>query len=555
MTEIAEPSQTQARVDGSVVNAGRLTSWLSFFGVVAASFAGIGLIQSTFFPVSVFSGRYPGINLTVLVSIGLGSALVLMTAFLSIGSLIRRPGPDYVLASRTISPRFAFASSLTLVVGGGLFMGGMVSTITRQFAPDFLRSLASIFGIYDLQAISTAIGTQQTAAIFGSVILFVVFAISILAPWAIRAILQTGFILGVVGWVVTLYQFGSIYPNGFTAQFDGIFGTGTSEGHINLAYQFGMTSASSPAATVIILGLLAGLGIFFGSALPTLMASETAQPQKKLIPGGLLAVLVGGGLLIATVALLERAVPWQFLAAESYLLARNIEITGGFVMPWLPFYAAVIQPVPILVIVSGAIWLYMLVLFVQIFMMTLSRVIKAWAEDGIVPEWAGSVHAKQHSPLIAVFLVAAIMQVGLVDGIQGGDLSRWLSLPIVVALSQLVPMAGLMLFPFRKPEWFREERGFLALRIFKLPLISILGFICMIFMVWVLAGGVLHKEHWLPITAGTYLLPGLVFVGGLAWYSLRWRLLKRHGVDLKPVFASLPGVDDLTHGEDGVGLG
>lgn len=434
-------------------------------------------------------------------------------------------------------------------------MGGMVSTISRQFAPDFLRSLASIFGIYDLQALATTIGTQQTAAILGSVMLFAVFVISILTPAAIRALLQAGFILGVAGWLITLYQLGSTYPNGFTTQFDGIFGAGTSDAHINLAYQFGMTSASSPAATVIILGLLAGLGIFFGSALPAMMASETAQPQKKLIPGGLLAVLVGGGLLVATVALLERAVPWQFLAAESYLLERNIEFAGGFVMPWLPFYAAVIQPEPILVIVSGAFWLYMLVLFVQIFMMTLSRVIKAWAEDGIVPEWAGSVHARQYSPLIAVFLVAAIMQVGLVDGIQGGELSRWLNLPIVVALSQLVPMAALMLYPFRKPEWFKQERGFLGLRIFKLPVISILGFFCMAFMVWVLASGFLHKEHWLPITAGTYLLPGLVFVGGLAWYSIRLRFLQRQGVNLMPGFASLPVADDLGNHQDSAGQG
>jgi amino acid transporter len=538
---IGEPSTEQAKFLVTKKNSG-FVRWLNLFSVMSLAVAAIGTSWVLVPLIEIIPGKYPGVDLTAVLIIGLGAAFIVIFAFMAMGALIPRSAPDYVLTSRIISKPFGFASSFLLVVTGTFFIGGVVAWISQQFFADFFLTFRSVFGINEFRPVEEILSSPQNSAIAGSLLFLFIFSMSFLPQKLLKGLFQTGLLVALLSWIILIVQMMSMRPELFIERINALFGPGVYQSHIDIAYQFGMRNSEALGWVVLILGLQVGMGVFFGAGLPTLMAGEVLKAEKRLLPGGLSGLLFAGVLIITAVYLFQRALPWQFMAAESFLYQRNFEgiIIAGVIKPWLPFYIAVYWYNPVLLMLVGIFWFYLLIIFVKSYLLVLSRVVKAWAQDGILPEWAGIIYPGTKTPLIAVLLVTLTALLGLVDHLQGGQFTGWVNFPVFFAVALILPMLALVLYPYRRPEWFVDVPGIIGRRIFGIPLVSITGGLALIYLAAVVLLTLVQPVGLQPFVWQTLVVLGVVYGSGLIFYQRRSIALEKRGTDLRPVFESLP---------------
>lgn len=548
MSELTELIAPQAETRPAS-KAGRFTNWIGFWTVIGLALAGVGLVQAVWLPVSVLPGVYPGINLTNVMLIGLAGMLFVLLTVWTMGRLVGREAPDYYFGTRVIHPPLGFAFSWTFLIGGGLFIGFLASMFARLILPDLANLLGNVLGIYDLQVFAAALNNPQVMVYIGSGLIFTAFIFSILSPRAIRSIIGWGAGISIAGWLVILGQFASVPQNRFSDLFDRIFGAGSHSLHLNLAFQLGMKAQGETLPEMIAIGLIIGLSGFFALGLPVWMSGELRTERRNIVPAGLLALIVAGFLGIAVVALVERTISWQFLAAESFLRLKGITGEGGvvlpmpvstpgggsstgvlrgIVLPWLPFYAAVVQPNPFVLFFLTVIWVVMFVLVVQVYMITLSRILKAWADDRLMPEWVGLVHARQHSPLFALLLVTMIALLVVIDVAQANWIGNHYNFALFVAFGLLLPVLAMIKNPyhFLAEGEDRPSRGW----------VRFLGITTLLILIAAIILPYVFQVNILPVDGQSAVLLAIVFVSGLIWFIGRRLYLKQRGIDLMGVY-------------------
>ncbi len=544
MSELTEMIVPQAETKPAS-KAGTLTNWVGFWTVISLALAGVGLVQALWLPVSVLPGVYPGISITNVLLIGLGGMLVILLAVWTMGRLAGREAPDYAFSTRVIHPLPGFAFSWTFLIGGGIYIGLLASNFARLILPDLANLLGNVLGIYDLQVFAAALQNPQVIVYLASGLIFAAFVLSILPPLVIRRVLGWGAGLSVFGWLIILSQFAAVPANRFSEFFDRIFGSGSHSLHINLAFQLGMKAQGETFPEMLAIGLMIGLMGFFALGLPVWMSGELRTHRRNLVPAGLLALIVAGFLLVAAVALLERTISWQFLAAESFLRMKGVSGEGGvvlpmpvstpgggsstgvlrgIVLPWLPFYAAILQPNPFVLFFLAVIWIVMFILVVKVFLLTLSRILKAWADDGVVPEWFGLVHARQHSPLFALLIVTMIALVVVIDAAQANWIGSHFNFVLFVVFGLLLPVVALIKNPynFLADDEERPSQGW----------VRFLGVMTVLVLLTALILPVVFQVNILPVGWQSFALLGGVFVSGAVWFYGRWLYLRRRGIDL-----------------------
>ncbi len=544
LTELIAP-QSESRPTSKV---GTFTNWIGFWTVISLTVAGVCLVQATWLPISILPGVYPGINITNIMLIGLGGMLVMLLTIWTMGRLTGREAPDYWFGTRVIHPLLGFAFSWTFLIGGAFFIGFLASAFARLILPDLANVLGNVLKIYDLQVFANSLQNPQVMVYLGSGLIFVAFILSILSPSAIRHILGWGAGLSILGWLIVLGQFAAVTQNRFSEFFDGIFGAGSHALHINLAFQLGMKAQGETLPEMIAIGLMISLLGFFALGLPVWMSGELQTHRRNLVPAGLLGLITVGFLLIVAIGLVERSISWQFLAAESFLRLKGITGEGGvvlpmpvstpggsstgvlrgIVLPWLPFYAAVVQSNPIVLFFLAVVWVVMFVLVVQVYLLAMSRILKAWADDRVVPEWIGLVHARQHSPLFALLIVTVIALVVVIDAAQANWIGNHFNFALFVAFGLFLPVLALIKNPyyFNADEEDRPSKGW----------VRFLGGATLLVLLATIVLPYVFQVKILPVDWQSAVLLAGVFISGLLWFGGRWLYLKRRGMDLMVIY-------------------
>lgn len=512
-----------------------LPRWMGWMGVLVFSLAALGLSRASNLILEIVPGRWPGIDLSVVVAIALGFGLLFTVTFSSIGGLIRRPAADYVLASRVVHPALGFVSSWVFAITLSMFAGNVAGSIARQTLPNLLKTLGTVFGIQDLLPLADTSMSAQVAILIGTIVILVSFLILIMPPRTASWLLRIGLILALISWIALVFMLISGQGSSFTTRYDQVFGSGTYALHVERAYQYGLESEPLAFRFVLMVGLLASFYLFFGAGLPTLVSSEAHRPSKTLLPGSIFALLLAGGMTVATVLVLQQVVPVQFLSAQSYLTQKEIEVTG-LALSWLPFYAAVIRPSLPLIALVGVAWIYLLFLMVLVLIYSVSRIILAWARDGVIPAAVNYVHPRQKTPLLAVFIAAAAAQIGLIDAVQGGRIFSEMQFAVFLSSSQLIPVIGLLLYPLRG----NKAAGANHLSTRAYILLAPVALATLAYLFWSIAAVVVYPYQIQGIRPSTFTLLGLCFLSGLVWYLLRWAVLRRKGISLSETFRSMP---------------
>ena len=240
------------------------------------------------------------------------------------------------------------------------------------------------------------------------------------------------------------------------------------------------------------------------------------------------------GLAVGSVALfyllftaaVYHAVPWQYVADEA--LGRDVTAPGllGYLLP--PFWTVVIVSAAAVALAKD----------LPAMLLATSRLMFAWAEDGIFPSAVAAVHPRHRTPHIAVIASGVMATLGVIGSHLAGDFFLGVDILVTAMLVNFLLMAvSVLTLPRRNPE--------LASAITVLP--NAAHRVPLAVLAVVVIGGFLAvhtiKDLTTPAAAwyfrSTWLWAAVMAAGTIIY----WRevaKLKAAGVDLPARFAALP---------------
>jgi len=509
------------------------------FGVHCISLSSSGLI-----PYSWIAGVWPGSSIIGVLTVAMVFCLFHAYTYSAIGATMPRSAADYTLGSRVLSAPLAFAASWTLVIFSAMVAGALIVWIPLTALPTLTRTMGIIFSNPGLVNFADWSSSSVGIVVIGTICTIITFVLMILPTRTIVRILEVGFFLGLLAWAILYYQLGTAPVDAFPAAWDKFMGEGSYEGRIALAQANGMV-INPNAGIMTLAGLIMGFWVFYGYYIPTFFAGEVKQAETTLLSGSWSSLLSTWAIFVVGALLLQRLVPLEWIAAESFL--GQTPSAGVTAMPWITFFAAIVKPSFILVLIVAVAWIYTGINLAQTYFFYCSRIVFAWSFDRLIPERICWVHPKLHSPIWAILIIALIAELGVVDASgllwPGNIMGAQLNFVFFAVITMFVPVTAMTLFPFLRKDLFENASALVRRKIGPVPVITIVGGITLLYMVWMVAASFLFPAVGGGINATKLLiLVGLVASGLIVFYVARWYRLKNEGIDINWTFQSIPPV-------------
>ncbi len=225
-------------------------------------------------------------------------------------------------------------------------------------------------------------------------------------------------------------------------------------------------------------------------------------------------------------AAVYHAVPWEYVASEAQ--QRDVTAPGllGLVLP--PFWTVVI-------VSSAAV---ALIKDLPAMMLGVSRLMFAWAEDGIFPAAVAAVHPTRHTPYVAIVASAAMATVGVLGSHFAGDFFLGVDILVTAMLVNFLLMAlSVLVLPVRNPG-LAAAVTVLPARAQQVPVAGLGLVVLAIFLA-------VHTWQDLTAPAAAWYFRStpvwfVVMALGTVVYAREKRALEARGVDVAARFATLP---------------
>jgi amino acid transporter len=509
------------------------------FGVHCISLSSSGLI-----PYSWIAGVWPGSSIIGVLTVAMIFCLFHAYTYAAIGATMPRSAADYTLGSRVLSAPLAFAASWTLVIFSAMVAGSLIAWIPLVAVPTLTRSMGIIFANEGLVNLAGWSGSPVGIVVIGTVCTILTFALMILPTRTIVRILEVGFFLGLLAWAILYFQLGTAPAGAFPAAWDKFMGEGSYAGRIALAQSNGMV-INPNVGIMTLAGLIMGFWVFSGYYIPTFFAGEVKQAETTLLAGSWASLISTWAIFVVGALLLQRLVPLEWIAAESFL--SQTPAAGVTAMPYITFYAAILRPSFILVLIVAVVWIYTLINLAQTYFFYCSRIVFAWSFDRLIPERICWIHPKLRSPIWAILIIALIAEIGVIDSSgllwAGGVMGAQLNFVFFAVCTMFVPVTAITLFPFLKKDLFENASAMVRRKIGPLPVITLVGGITLTYMIWMVVASFIFPAVGGGINSTKLLvLAGLVITGLIVFYVARWYRLKNEGIDINWTFQSIPPV-------------
>jgi len=171
-------------------------------------------------------------------------------------------------------------------------------------------------------------------------------------------------------------------------------------------------------------------------------------------------------------------------------------------------------------------------------LLAVSRLMFAWAGDGIFPKRVAKVHPTRHTPTLAIVLSGMMASIGILGSHLAGDFFLGVDILVTSMLVNFLLMClSVLWLPKRNPEIAKDVRV-ISNRKIQIPL-ALLGAIML--------GGFLVVHIWKDFSASVsawyfHSTPVWLIVMAIATgiYLRELRSLRQSGVDVKALFAKLP---------------
>lgn len=334
----------------------------------------------------------PGIGPYVLPAYVFGAlpAVLAALAYASLASAMPRAGGSYVYVSRSLSPYWGFVASFSQWFGLSIAIG-VVSYVLVPFLRDIAAALEWSAAAQALDRGPVRVG------------------VSLAFLWTFVLVNLRG--LGAYQWTLLPMMFLMFALGGVAI----VAGFAHDHGDFAAALMAaeGRTVPPAPDAPFRLGPFLAASALLFSSFIGfdsiAQAGGEAKRPERNLpLAVGLAVVTVGTFYLLFTSAVYH-AVPWSFVAEEAQ--QRDLTAPGllGYLLPtgWT------------LAIVGGA--AVALVNDLPAMLLAVSRLLFAWAEDGIFPKKAAAVHPRRRTPHVALLASGVVASVGILGSHFAGD--------------------------------------------------------------------------------------------------------------------------------------
>ena len=354
----------------------------------------------------------PGIGPNVLAAFLLGAvpAVFAGLAYAILASAMPRAGGSYIYASRSLSPYLGFIASFSQWFSLCVAIG-VVSYVITPFLRDIAVALEWTGAAATLES-----GGVRLAIALG--FLWAAAAVNLRGVKAYeRLMVPLMFLTFALGAVVVVAGF-SYDHSDFFAALQATGGPALVTGPV-----------TAPLSTTLLPASVLLFASFIGFDSIAQAGGEAKHPSRDLPLAIFIAVGSVAVFYFLFTAAVYHAVPWQYVAAEARV--RDVTAPGllGYVLP--PFWTVVI-------VSSAAV---ALIKDLPAMLLGVSRLMFAWAEDGIFPQAVSRVHPRLRTPHIAIVASAAMATLGVLGSHFAGDFFLGVDILVTSMLVNFLLMA------------------------------------------------------------------------------------------------------------------
>ena len=427
-------------------------------------------------------------------------------AYAVLASAMPRAGGSYIYASRGLHPYLGFVASFSQWFGLSIVIG-VIAYIIVPFFRDIAIALewAELAALLDTGAVRVSLALTMIWGFVGVNIMG--------AKFYERTLIPLMFLMFALGGIVIVSGF-------WFDQAD--FAAALME----------RENRQVPAgiATFDIATFLAAAAILFASFIGfdaiAQAGGEAKKPTRNLpLAIGIAIVTVGSYYFLFTAAVYH-AVPWEYVAEEA--MSRDITAPGlfGYLLPsgWA------------IAIVAGA--AIALINDLPAMLLAVSRLMFAWAEDGIFPRWIARVHPEHHTPQTAILLSGVMASVGILGSHFAGDFFLGIDIMVTSMLVNFLLMCLTVLCLPGRNAALAGEVKVLTTRSWQVVLagagVVLLSAFLVIHIVKDLSA---ETSAWYFHSTPVWLI---VMALATAIYLRELARLRKRGIDLNKLFGNLP---------------
>jgi len=287
------------------------------------------------------------------------------------------------------------------------------------------------------------------------------------------------------------------------------------------------TSSEAPFDVAIFLGASA---ILFSSFIGFDSIAQAGGEARN--PGRYLPIAIGLAVVIVSVyyfsftSAVYHAVPWNYVASE----AAQGDITAPGVLRYL------IPPGWNVAIIGGA--AVALLNDLPAMLLAVSRLVFAWAADGVFPRALSATHARFHTPHRALLLSGGMASIGIFGCHFAGDFFLGVDLMVLSMLVNFLLMClAVLVLPMRNPGLAAEIKVVTSRnRQFLLAMAGVV-FLTGFLIIHIARDLATDTAAWYFHSTPVWVL---VMVLASLLYLLHFRKLKKDGIDTQQLFKTLP---------------
>jgi basic amino acid/polyamine antiporter, APA family len=275
---------------------------------------------------------------------------------------------------------------------------------------------------------------------------------------------------------------------------------------------------------------LAGSALLFSSFIGfdsiAQVGGEAKDPSRSLPRAIGIAIITVTLFYIVFTFALYHTVPWNFVAQEA--LTKDVTAPGllSYLLPsgWA-----------VLIILGAAI---ALLNDLPAMILSVSRLMFSWAEDGIFPKRIATIHPTYHTPHIAIVVSGLMATIGILGSHFAGDFFLGIDIMVTSMLvNYLLMCVSVLLLPKTNPAIAERITVFKSRRLQQI--VSIAGAISLFSFL------VIHITKDLTASTTAWYFHStpvwiLVMVVASIIFFFNWRRLKKSGIDTKKLFSTLP---------------
>jgi APA family basic amino acid/polyamine antiporter len=275
---------------------------------------------------------------------------------------------------------------------------------------------------------------------------------------------------------------------------------------------------------------LAGAALLFSSFIgfdSIAQAGGEAKNPSRLLPKAI-------GIAILTVTLfyfiftfsLYHTVPWSFVAQEAQ--TKDVTAPGllSYVMPssWA-----------VLIIAGAAV---ALLNDLPAMILSVSRLMFSWAEDGIFPKRISTIHASYHTPHVAIVVSGLMASVGIIGSHFAGDFFLGIDIMVTSMLvNYLLMCVSVLLLPRTNPSIAKNISVFKSRVLQQILAGAGALWLCSFLIIHIIKDLSASVDAWYFHSTPVWVI---VMMMATVIFSYNWRRLKKSGVDTDKLFSTLP---------------